>query len=467
MTRVALGTGLTRGRSPVGGCQGLVNCYAEPIKSEGRAKIGIFPFPGKTLFSTLGGGSVRGQIDYGAYHNAVVGTRLWSIDSSGVGTDQGEIEGAARCDLDFNGAQLFIAGDIKSYVYVPSSAALSEVSDPDFLGASSACSVNGYTITTVPSSDEFQWFALRDATSVDALDFATAESNGDRNVAGRVANKDVHLFGEKTVEFFYNSGNPNQAFESKSIPPLEIGCLARDSIVLADTGFLWVGRDGRSGGIGVYRMAGGYTAKKISSPAVDRFLEEYTTPSAIHAFAFQFHAHLFYILHLPGIVSLFYDLATNEWGFVKSGTYPITDDPLGGFDAFTFAVNNGKRIVGASDGNLYTLDGTSNTEAGNPIIREIICSQQTTASRRGAILHELGIDLETGTGATLMAALSPDGGKTWRALTDRSVGATGQYQTNVFWARQGKFQNMIPRFRQSDGAFFAAFAAYADIEPLA
>jgi hypothetical protein len=377
--------------------------------------------------------------------------------------------------MDFNGAQLFIAGTLKSYAYVPSTAVLTEVTDSDFLGATSCASLNGYTITTVPNSDQFQWFALRNALSIDALDFATAESNGDINVAVRVANEDVHLFGKKTVEFFYNSGNPNQAFESKSVPPLEIGCLSRDSIVLADGSFIWVGRDGKSGGIGVYRMAGGYTARKISNPAVDRFLEEYPTDdvATIDAFAFQWYAHLFYILRLPGVVTLFYDVSTNEWpGFLISGTYPSNELPLGDWDAITFATNGQNRIIGGSDGNLYKLT-TANTDAGNPIVREIIWPQLSAGSDHGAILHKLKADFEVGVGngsvsdPNLSGAISKDGGKTWRALIDRPLGAVGAYETNLFWDRLGSFQGLIVRTRVSDAVTFAAVGELmADIEPL-
>lgn len=474
--RVPLGVGLRRGRSSVGGMSGTVNCFAEPVKGEGRTGLAIYPFPGKTLFSTIGGGTVRGQLDFATYHAAVVGTRLYTIDASGTATDRGEIEGTDRTDLDFNGAQLFVQGTTKSYYYDPATAVPNEVTDSDFQGATSACSLDGYTITSVPSSDRIQWFALRDASSVDGLDFATAETNGDRNVAVRVANKDLHVFGEKTLEFFYHSGNPDQQFESKAIPPLEIGCLARDSIALMDTGFNWVGRDGKSGGIGVYRMAGGYTAKKISTPAVDRFLEEYdeSLRSSIHALGFQFHAHQFYCLHLPGTVSLYYDQATNEWGFLKSGTYAMSADPLGGWDALTFATNGGKRIVGASDGNLYELDGGSFTENGAEIIREIICSQLTTNTKHGAILHEHGIDMEVGIGLAtgqgsdpvIMCAKSVNGGKSWQQRIDRPLGAAGKYLTNVSWTRASKYKNMILKYRLSDPVMFAAFSGYAEIEPL-
>lgn len=478
MPRIALplATSLTRGRSSVAGMAGLVNAYAEPVKSEGRTGLAVYPMPGRTLFSTIGG-TFRGTLDFAGYHVAVVDDRLYTVEADGTATDRGEIEGTERTDLDFNGAQLFIQGQTKSYAYVPSSALLSEITDSDFLGASSACSLDGFTITTVPNSDQFQWFDVRDATSVDGLAFATGESNGDINIAARVANKDLHLFGEKTVEFFYDSGNPDSQFESKSVPPLEIGCLARDAIVLMDTGFNWVGRDGKSGGVGVYRMVGGYQAKKISTPAVDRFLEEYPEAlrSAIHAQGFQFHAHQFYVLHLPGTVSLYYDQATDTWGYMKSGTYPITSDPLGGWDAVGFAVNNGKRIVGASDGNLYELDGDSYSENGEAMVREIIFSQASfKQSDRGALIHRIGLDMEMGvslatgqgSNALVQAALSKNGGKTFRALGDRSIGLVGEYKNHVFWTRQGAAENLILKARMTDPVPFNVFGAFADVEPL-
>lgn len=471
-----LATNLTRGRSGSAGMAGLVNCYAEPVKGEGRTGLAIFPMPGKTAFSTIGG-VFRGTTDFAGYHVAVVDDRLYTIDSSGTATDRGEIEGTERTDLDYNGAQLFIQGQTKSYTYVPSTALLSEVTDSDFQGASSVCSLDGFTITTVPNSDQVQWFDVRNANSVDGLSFLTAESNGDINLAARVANKDLHLFGQKTVEFFYDSGNPDQQFESKSVPPLEIGCLARDSIVLMDTGFNWVGRDGKSGGIGVYRMVGGYQAKKISTPAVDRFLEEYDTSlvSDIHALGFQFHAHQFYVLHLPGTVSLYYDQATDTWGYMKSGSYPISSDPLGGWDAVGFAVNGGKRIVGASDGNLYQLDGDTYSENGEAMVREIVCAQASfPQSDRGAVIHRIGVDMEVGVGLAsgqgsapkLMGAISKNGGKTFRALGDRSIGAVGEYNTNVFWTRQGAANDLILKMRVTDPVAFNVFGAFADVEPL-
>lgn len=174
-------------------------------------------------------------------------------------------------------------------------------------------------------------------------------------------------------------------------------------------------------------------------------------------------------------MSLYYDQATDTWGYMKSGTYAITADPLGGWDAIGFAVNNGKRIVGGSDGNLYELSGTSHTDNGSEIVREVITSQVSFGGDRGAIIHRIGIDAEVGVGLAtgqgsnplLQAAISKNGGKTYRALGDRSMGRVGEYNKNIFWPRQGAAGHLITKFRSTEPVPFNVFGAFADVEPLA
>ena len=470
--RIPLGFGLRRGRSTVAGMSGLVNLYSEPQTYEGRTRIVLYPMPVRTLFSTIGGGDVRGQIDIGNTHYAVVGTSLYSVGADGTPSNLGTIEGEERVDMDFNGSQVVIVAELKSYAWSPTALTLTEFTDPDFGLATSTASVNGYSLFTVPDEDRFIWAEIGDATDIDALSFASADTYGDFNVAVRVAKKDVWIFGKKSVEWFYNSGNPDQAFESKSIAPLEIGCLARDSIVLADTGFIWLGRDGQSGGVGVYR-AGGYQATKVSTPAVDRYLEEYATPEDAYALAFQYQGHLFYVLTLPGSITLALDIATGEWSYLHSGPYSMNEEVSGTWDAVTFSVNGANRIVGAADGNLYKLDGTTFVDASGDNIREVTCSQLSYGGF-GAIMHRLELDLEVGVGLIsgqgsdpiVMASWSKDGGKTWSSPRNATMGQMGEYRKRAFWTMIGQFRHLIVRFRVSDPVMVAMLDAYADIEPM-
>lgn len=448
----------------------LVNLYAEPVKNEGRTQLVLYPFPGKTLFSTIGGGSVRGQFSIAGKHYAVVGTTIYSIDSSGTALALDTIEGTALVDMDYNGAgqQLTISADFKTYSLDTTTDTVTEIVDPDLGGqTTSCCSINGYTIFTLPNTDIFKWSAVGDDTAIDALDFATAATKADFNVCARVASKALWIFGTNTIEFWYDSGDPLQAFQAYNVPAIEIGCASRDSVVLADTGFVWVGRDGRSGGAGVYRAAG-FQATKISTPAVDRYLENYDDLSLARAFAFQFQGHLFYVLTLPDTVTLYYDLAAANWGYLCSGTWPMSEEIGAPWDSITFATNGQNRIVGASDGNLYMLDDTNLTEAGNPIIRDVTMPQIHHTGNR-ATLVQLEADMEFGVGNTnypdpqIQACWSKDGGKTWSSPRYAGLGAVGKYKTRAQWQRCGAYRYLIPKFRISDAVTTAFLGAWANV----
>ena len=77
------------------------------------------------------------------------------------------------------------------------------------------------------------------------------------------------------------------------------------------------------------------------------------------------------------------------------------------------------------------------------------------------------IDQLSSSAPLMMASISKNGGKTWRALGDRSIGAVGEYSKNVFWTRQGAANDLMLKVRVTDPVWFAAFNAFADVEPLA
>lgn len=477
---VPLGFSLTAGRSKAAGMGGMCNFYAEPVKNEGRTSVALYPTPGTSLFSGGGGTEVRGQLDFADLHFAVIGTRLFQIAADGTRTDRGEVEGAGRVRMDYNGAQLVITGSVKVYAYTVSTSMLSEIVDPDLRGLpSDVASLNGYSIFIFPGTDTFQWSALRDATSLDGLSFATAERNADANVAVRIRGNDVLFFGKKTVEFYYDSGNPDQIFESRNIRPLDIGNLSRDATILCDGDYCLLGRDGGAGGQGVYRLTG-YVASKISPPAVDKILEDIVAGnpsfdfSTCSALPYQFHGHLCYALTLGKAFTVVFDLAGQNWFYQVSGQYPMSADPGGVWDAVSYAQNGNNRIVGASDGNLYKLDGSVYTEAGNAIVREVTCAQLRYGGN-GAIMHRLWLDCEMGVGLTSgqgadpkwQASWSDDGGRTWSGPREATMGKKGETTKRAFWTLCGKFRNRIVKFRTTDPVFATAFSAYADIEPLA
>jgi hypothetical protein len=90
-------------------------------------------------------------------------------------------------------------------------------------------------------SDVWWFSALDDATSIDGLAFATAESAPDANVGLAVLTDEVWFFGEETVEPWYQTGDADAPLQRAQGRKFEKGCPARESIVKLDNTLFFVG----------------------------------------------------------------------------------------------------------------------------------------------------------------------------------------------------------------------------------
>ena len=71
----------------------------------------------------------------------------------------------------------------------------------------------------------------------------------------------------------------------------------------------------------------------------------------------------------------------------------------------------------------------------------------------------------TGQGAEpeMMLDVSDDGGVTFRARSNRSLGRTGQYRTRVHWDRNGRSRERVNRFRMTDPGPFIIMGARTSV----
>jgi hypothetical protein len=357
--QLKLPTGFRAGRSSKQSCANLVNMYAEPSPG-GLSPFTLFSCPTPRIFSVIGGGSPRAEINAKGTHCAVVGPSLWTVDSSGVATNRGTIDGSGLCDIAYDGVTVTIVSNTRTYAYNPVTAVLIELLDPDLINTTSVCTLDQYTILTRRGTGILQWSELGDGTAYDALSFAAAETSSDNAVAVRAAQQELVVFGEDSIEFFRNTGDPTQIFQrSTGASPIEVGCVSRDCIAIMDNSFYWLGRDRNSNGLLIYR-AEGYQAKRISNHEIETLLESVPDISTVESFAYAQQGHTFLRVRIPGIATLVFDAATNEWHQRVKGSYaatvrlPAADDGL-----LTFAMNGArpiqKPIVGGEDGNLYEL----------------------------------------------------------------------------------------------------------------
>lgn len=459
-----------RGASKAAGMQSLTNMYLEPISYDGRTQFAAYGSPGRTLFSTIGGGTPRGQIRAGDVHYAVIGTGFYKIPDTGIAVNMGFVEGTALVDMSFNGVQLDIVAETKTYSFDTLSLAFAEITEANFEAASSVGSVASYSIYTVKGTGRFRW-RLVNTPTFSALDFATAEAEADQLVATRKVGNQLAMLGTTSLEWWQPTGDAGAlAFGKTQVAAASIGCLSRNAAIVVNNALYFVGRDGKAGGASVY-LAKGYNPEKISTPQVDYYLEQLTDISQIHALTHQELGHQFLVLTVTNELTLVLDIETGVWTFRKTGQWSMGAEPTGGWDAVTFALNGSKQIIGASDGNLYELDHMVYTEGGNGIIREITLPQIHTEGRR-SFMSRLEVDIEAGVGLIsdqgsdpiVMVSFSDDGGQNWSPPRNASLGATGQTKYRAVWLACGSFRQRTIKIRVSDPVKFAVVGVYADIE---
>jgi hypothetical protein len=324
------------------------------------------------------------------------------------------------------------------------------ITDPAFAtGATSVAFCDGYMIFSRPDSG--QWFisGLYDATSFDALDFATAEGSPDNLVRIFVDHREVIALGNRTIEVYSNQGGADFPFVRVEGAFIERGCIAVASVAKMDNGVFFIGDDRM-----VYRLQG-YTPARISTSAVEEVLRDAADIADAEGWTYVLAGHHCYVLTLPTTeVTLVYDAQTNLWHQMRSGT-----EQTGRWRAQWAFLAFGKSLVGDSlDGNVYELDIDTYAENGEQrrwVARTPTMYADGKLARSNLIELEceLGVGIGSGQGSnpTVMMRTSDDGGHTWSPERTGSMGAQGvTKRRHVRWRRNGSFEQRIIEFSGAD-----------------
>jgi hypothetical protein len=291
----------------------MVNLFPEIVPEGGKEPAFLNRAPGLRLLANMGDGPIRGMWQFNGYGYVVSGNVLYKVDSlfrsSPIGTVSGSPGPVSMSD---NGTQLFVACNGPSYIYNSLTLEFKQIDDPDFPGAVTVGYLNGYFVFNEPNSQRIWITQLLDGTSIDPLDFASAEGSPDGLVSLLISHREAWLFGTNSVEVWYDSGAADFPLTPVQGAFNEIGCIAAFSVAKLDNGIFWLGADARGRGI-VYR-ASGYTAARVSTHAVEWQIQQYGTLSDAIAYTYQQDGHAFYVLIFPSANTTWvYDVATSAW----------------------------------------------------------------------------------------------------------------------------------------------------------
>jgi hypothetical protein len=315
-----------------------------------------------------------------------------------------------------------------------------------------------------PDTGQFTITAINDATSIDALDFATAEAAPDNLVALIPVQRRLLLFGTRTTEIWFNSGNADFPFEREGTT-IEVGCLAAHSVRVVDNTAFWLGQDKNGGGM-VYRL-NGYQAVRISTQGIELALQRSTDLTQATAFAYQQNGLTFYCINAPGITTLCFELATQAWHerCDLNGVGQFTADRA---TCHTYAF--GLHLIGGSDGKVYRMDRDLHTKAGDALVRERISPHAASPNLHTLFFQRLTLDCSTGEAgqgvdsAVELSWLDWKSGAKWSNPIARSIGRVGERFPRLIWSRLGAAADRIWKMRYSGDAPFAIINVAVEAE---
>lgn len=460
-------------------CQRCVNLFPE-INALGTGKerevASLVPTPGLRLLVTLPESPVRGLwcASNGELY-AVGGSKFYSLDSNFAATERGSLNSSSGyVSMADNGTYVVFVDGTDGYTWNMSTDTYAEITDPDWPGADLVTYQDGYFIFNEPESQNWFISGINDIT-IDPLDFAPAEGNPDNVVGVISANQNVYVFGDKSLEVFYNSGDADFPFTRIQGAVVDIGCSAPFSIAKISGLVFFLGGD--ANGTGIIYQSEGYHPRRISTSSIEAVIKDMSAENIASSkgWTYQKGGHVFYCLNLTGTRSTWvYDATTQFW---HERTY--TD--LWFLDrhrADNHSVAYGISVVGDySNGNIYELDPDTYydevTDGVHTAIARIRTAPHLTKGLKFVRHNSFELDLETGVGLSgtsqgsdpqAMLRWSDDGGHTWSNEYWVAIGKIGKYRTRAKWNRLGSARDRVYEIRITDPVKVVLIGAEIEVE---
>lgn len=444
--------------------QRCLNMYAEKQQKGAKTEVSVRSSPGIVDFATCGHGPIRAVHELNDTMYAVSGAYLYSVTSDGTSTNLGgQIGGGtSRVSIDDNGDQIVITDGDHGYVY-DESIGFRVINDVDFHPANSNTTMDGFSVFDRSGANEIFISDSLDASAYSDF-FASAETKSDNVLAVLNNLQLLHIFGQRTIEFWQNVGAANFPFRRVPGGVIDRGIAGPRAYGREDNTVYTLGDD-RIG----YRIAG-MKLEKITTPPIDEHWQAYESVGDAEVFGYTFEGHKF-IVYNVGNETWVYDISTGL--FHERSSRDIYNNNLGRWRGNCSTIAFDKTMVGDRfSGSIGYLDRTAFTEFDSQIIGEVV-SPPMYFGGVYATMPSLEINLEVGNGVSsgqgedpqVILYISDDGGQNFDAVEWASSGKIGAYRTQVRFGPLGGFYERTMKLRFADPVRWTLLNAYAkDLE---
>ena len=421
-------------------------------------------FHGLKLLGTTTAGADRGMLEHRGVLYRVAGTKLFSVDVNGMHTELGTIAGSERCIMQGFINDVIVVTDGKAYQWDGSTVNL--ITDVDLETPNSCAFLNNQMIYDGDGA-RFGVSDVGDATSVDGLAYATAESRPDDLLRVYTFDQLLFLFGETSTEIWWNSGVGQPPFDRLEGGIFDIGLGAIHSVASTEEVIYFLGDDDQ-----VHAMNGSST-QVVSTPAISREISKYGVVSEAHGRTINIDGQWLYIITFEnGNKTFVFDQSSGEWFEWSSGV------KQGKHVSSSYAFSFRKHIVADTrNGNLYILDPDTYQDNGEVIVRVrdtgVLHSRLFGIAGKDMQMDRFELVVETGVGLlgtgqgsdpVVMMQFSDDGGHTFSTENWGTVGKLGKFLWKVEWFNLGQFTTRVIRIKTSDPVYFSIHSTHADVE---
>ena len=435
------------------------NWYPQVPEGNALSPAILLPWLGSNAFATNTGNLDRGLWvwDDVLYH--VVNQTLYSVSSLGVYTSIGTITGTQRCVFSNS-----VVGAIREMVIAAGSVYTYDGTTLTDSGLT-ADSVTYLNSKSIYPNGGFQ-FAVSGASGATSItSTGSAESTPDNLLRPYAFNQWVYMFGERTIEPFYDKGTGSPPLARIDNAIMQKGLGGFYTIANTDQAMYFLADDSN-----VYQIIQSQLTK-ISPSSIVNSIKSSNKDTAT-AYTISQNGIDYYILWFASGLTYAYAEQLGEWFNLSSG---VDDAP--------YLASSYARVYGLDvcadyrTADLVTLSMDDYDDLGETIQRVRVLPPFTSIDAglpygKRLLMSKIKFALQTGVGIVtgqgsdpqIMVQYSLDGGETWSTERWIEIGRMGKYLINAEYWEMVSFYEITFKITVSDPVFCSLHTASIEVK---